>query len=175
MSAAYDVRLAARLDELMEYALSLGCPCRFPRVRAVTARDTRNAAGGAFTSADQRELIHAFERKVPIIEKRPLEIFQQVREGLWLGKCGKCGALLRRAYEEFSPGGTIDWLMITRAKDVPDLGAPLVDGRVLRCRPLEAPGPGMQGMAKASQVFPFLEEDEWFAWIRERAPDPARP
>jgi hypothetical protein len=158
--------LERRLEALIEYYLSIGCPCRFPRFRAVVSRDTSKVAGGSFTSADQQYLILAFERKAPIVEKRPLEIFTEVKEGLWLARCGKCGSDLRRAYDEFSPGGFIDGLIVRRAPGLVDLGAPVHHGRVYRSRPFVAPGPAMGGMAQAAKAFPHIDEDAWFVWMR---------
>ncbi len=54
----------AKLEQLVDHYLSLGCPCRFSRFRSVVARDTSRGCGGAFTSEEQRLLIAIFEAKV---------------------------------------------------------------------------------------------------------------
>jgi hypothetical protein len=159
----------ARLDALADEYLTIGCPCRFPRFRAIVARDTSGISEGSFTSEDQRGLIRAFERKVTVVEQQPLEELDRISPGMWRGKCGVCGSDLRRAYNEYSPGGYIDWLIIKRKPGLFDLGASVEKNRTFRCRPFVAPGPEMPGMARASRAFPFMEEDAWFEWMRARA------
>ncbi len=159
--------LQHRLDDLIDFYLSVGCPCRFPRFRANVKRDTLGASGASFTSEDQRGLVRAFDRKAPVVEKRPVEQHAEVSEGMWLGTCGICHADLRRVYDEFSPGGTIDCLVIRPLPTSTDLGAGIEGGRLYRCRPLVSPGPPMQGLAKAATQYPFMEEEGWLAWMRE--------
>lgn len=53
-------------------------------------------------------------------------------------------------------------------KNAPDLGAPLT-GKVLRSRELRPAGPGQTGMDRAAREYPMVSEDEWFAWLRDRA------
>jgi hypothetical protein len=158
-----------RLDALVDEYLTIGCPCRFPRFRAIAARETVGICGGSFTSEEQRGLIRAFERRVTVVEQQPLEELEQISPGMWRAKCGVCGSNVRRAYNEYSPGGYIDWLIIKRKPGLTDLGAPIEKNRTFRPRPFVAPGPGMTGMAGASRAFPFMEEDAWFEWMRERA------
>jgi len=57
--------------------------------------------------------------------------------------------------------------VIRRAPGLADIGAPVEHGRVFRPRPFVAMGPGMTGMHKAAQAYPFMEEEPWFAWMRE--------
>jgi hypothetical protein len=54
-----------RLDTLVDEYLTIGCPCRFPRFRAITARKTVGIGGGSFTSEDQRGLILAVGQSQP--------------------------------------------------------------------------------------------------------------
>jgi hypothetical protein len=160
------------LEELVDfYLLARGCPCRFPRFRATVGRSTHKVAGGSFTTEDQRRLIHTYEKKVPLGEKQPLEGWGGgVLPDMYQATCTICGSLAARSSNEFANGGWIDYLQITRAKDVIDLGARVESGKLYRPRPWISPGPGMTGIQKASEAFPFLPEDEWLAWMREVAP-----
>jgi hypothetical protein len=157
-----------RLERLLDRYLEDACPCRFPRFRAVVARVTRGAGGGSFTSEDQRGLIRAFDRRAPIVDQRPMDGFNVVTTGLWIGRCGRCGSTLRRSFEEGSPGGTMDLLRVFLASGMVDVGCEVNNGPVYRCRPLEALGAGMAGLGKAAQVFPLISENEWFDWMHER-------
>jgi len=157
------------MDALVDEYLALACPCRFPRFRAVTIRTTHGQGGGSFTSEDQRALIRAFEAKSPVGARRALGGFP-ISDGMWEASCARCGSVVSRSSQEFSPGGWIDWIKITRAPGLVDVGARVEQGRVLRCRPWIATGPDMTGVAIASRAYPFVDEDAWFAWMRERAP-----
>jgi hypothetical protein len=165
MSAAF----VSWLDELVDYYLAHGCPCRFPRFRAVVGRSTHKVAGGSFTSEEQRRLIYRFEAKVPLVDKQPLEGWGgPVERDMYQAHCEKCGSLVARSSGEFANGGWIDYLSIAPASGVVDLGAPVKD-RLYRPCPWIAPGPGMAGIAGASEAFPLMPEDQWLEWMRALA------
>jgi hypothetical protein len=86
------------------------------------------------------------------VEKQPLEGWPTVSEGMWTARCGKCGSLLRRSYEEHARGGMIDSLRILRAEGLADVGARVELYRLYRCRPWEVPGPSRAGLAIASRA-----------------------
>ena len=158
------------LESLIDFQLARGCPCRFPRFRAVVGRSTHGVAGGSFTSDDQRKLIHVFERKVPLVDRRPLEGWGgPIARDMYEANCVKCGSHVSRSSSEFANGGWIDVLVITPASGVVDLGAKVEGGRVLRARPWISPGPAMAGIERASRVFPLTPEGEWLAWMRALA------
>jgi len=160
-----------KLGELVDYYLSHGCPCRFPRFRAVVSRDTSRTGGGSFTSDDQRGLIHVYEQKVPLVERGPLAGWGgPMSADMYQARCGVCGSAVSRSSNEGAPGGWVDYLVIRPAPGVTPLGAPVEHGRVYRSRPFVAAGPAMGGMQQATEASPFLEEDAWFAWMRELRP-----
>jgi hypothetical protein len=162
--------LRDELAQLIVGYLEVGCPCRFPRFRAVVARDTSRVAGGSFTSAEQTGLIEAFEQRVPLVDRGPLEgSGGPAQAGMYQAKCRVCGSRVARSSNELAPGGWVDYLSIRAAPDAADLGAPVEHGRVYRPCPLVAAGPGMTGMQRAAEAFPMIGRDEWLAWMRERA------
>jgi len=160
----YDQLLA-----LIDDYLAKGCPCRFPRFRAVVSRDTsRVAEGGVFRSEEQLLLILAYEKMVPLVNRTALEGFGvPVRDDVYQAECGICGSGVERSNNEFAPGAWVEHLVIRRAAGVVDIGARAEPGRVFRPRPFVAMGPGMAGMQGAAQAYPFMEEEPWFAWMRE--------
>ncbi|GAC1394806.1 MAG: hypothetical protein NVSMB47_04550 [Polyangiales bacterium] len=157
--------LESTVDELLQDA----CPCRFPRFRAVVAMDTSRSAGGSFTTGEKPILIGAFERKVPILDRGPLGPYPTALPQMWQGTCGRCGSGVERSSNEFAPGGWVDYLSIRRAKGLVDVGAPIEGGRVFRATGFQSPGPGMEGLARAAQVYPFIGIDEFVRWLRARA------
>jgi hypothetical protein len=163
---------AHKLDELVDYYLSVACPCRFPRFRAVVSRDTSRKGGGSFASDDQQGLIHAYERKVPLTDKRPLQGWGgPVTADMYQATCGICGSDVQRSSNEGAPGGWVDYLVIHLAPGVQEAGAPVERGSpVYRGTPFRATGPGSTGMQQATEAFPMLDPDAWFAWMRELGP-----
>ena len=158
-----------KLGDLVDHYLSLGCPCRFPRFRAVVSRDTSRTGGGSFTSEDQRGLIRVYEQKVPLVDRGPLPgRGGPMSADMYQARCGVCGSTVSRSSGEGAPGGWVDYLVIRPAPGVTPLGAPVEQGKVFRARPFVATGPAMAGMQQATQASPFLEEDAWFAWMRAR-------
>jgi hypothetical protein len=153
---------------LVDYYLARGCPCRFPRFRAVVSRDTSGVAGGAFTSDEQRMLIWAYEQRVPVVNRKALEGWGgPMHDDMYQAECGICASEVRRSSNEYAPGGWVQYLVIRRVKGLSDIGASVEHGRVFRPRPLVAAGPGMTGMQKAAQAYPFMEEELWFTWMRD--------
>ena len=153
---------------LVEYYLDKGCPCRFPRFRAIAKRDTSGVAGGAFRSDEQLMLIRAFEQKVPLVNKQALEGWAgPMTDATYEAKCGVCDSFVARYANEFAPGAWVEMLAIRKPKGLADIGAPAEQGRVFRPRPFVPMGPGMTGMYRAAQAYPFMEEDQWLAWMRE--------
>jgi hypothetical protein len=153
---------------LIDHYLAKGCPCRYPRFRAVVSRDTSGVAGGAFTSDEQRLLIWAYEQKMKLVNRRALEGWGgPMNDQMYEAECGTCGSNVERSSNEFAPGAWAQYLVVRRLKGLIDLGANVEHGRVYRPRPLIALGPGMTGMQKAAAAYPFLEEDAWLAWMRE--------
>jgi hypothetical protein len=153
--------VSAELVALFDHFLDAGgCPCRYPRFRSTVRRDTHGAAGGSFTTAEQRDLIALYSERVPVRDKRDAPYG-------WEARCERCGSLARFASVEFSPGGFIDYLVIEKPATVTDVGAP-VGNFVYHTGGWISPGPEMAGMQLASKAFPFLPFDEWLAWMRER-------
>jgi hypothetical protein len=157
----------AKVDALIDDYLSVGCPCRFPRFRALAKRDTSGAAGGYFIGYDQQALHSAFERRAPIVGKKGLGPYAEPQPQFYSATCEKCGSTIERSSEEIANNAWVDWLVIRKKPEVSELGAPL-QGKALRCRPLSPAGPGQTGMDRASREYPLVEEDEWFKWMRER-------
>jgi hypothetical protein len=160
--------LSDELVRLVEYYLEMGCPCRFPRFRAVVSRDTSRIAGGSFTSAEQVGLIGVFEQRVPLGDRAPLEGWGgPAQDGMYQAHCTICGSLVARSSNECAPGGWVDYLSISLAPAVTDLGASFAKGRLHRPSAWVAAGPGMAGIQRASEAFPFMEAEAWFVWMRE--------
>jgi hypothetical protein len=152
---------------LVGYYLAKGCPCRFPRFRAVVSRDTSGVAGGAFRSDEQMMLIWAFEQKLPLVDRRALEGWGgPMSEHVYEAECGVCGSRVERSSNEFATGAWVEYLVIRRARGLVDLGASVEHGLVFRPRPFVPMGPGMTGMNKAAQAYPFMEEEPWLEWMR---------
>jgi hypothetical protein len=109
----------AKLEQLVDHYLSLGCPCRFSRFRSVVARDTSRGCGGAFTSEEQRLLIAIFEAKVPIADRAPLAgSGVPMTPTMYQGRCARCGGVVEHSSNEFAPGGWIDYLVIQLGRRV---------------------------------------------------------
>ena len=157
------------LGALVDFYLEHGCPCLFPRFRAVVARDTSRSCGGSFTSAEQRGLIVAFEAKVPLEGHAALDSLATPLADMYQAKCGVCRSSVYRSSNEFAHGGWIDYLVIHPAPGIVDLGAPVAGGRLFRPCSFTAPAPGMAGIGKAAELFPSMPEDEWLAWMCELA------
>jgi hypothetical protein len=157
------------IEDLLDFYLALGCPCRFPRFRATVARSTQKVAGGSFTSEDQRRLIYIYERKVELVGKEPLEGWGgPVEKDMYQAKCGACRSRVQRSSNEFANGGWVDYLSIALTPGVMELGA-FVGHPLYRARPWISPGPGMAGIHKASEAFPLVDEEKWLLWMRELA------
>ena len=160
--------LGSKLGALIDEYLATACPCRYPRFRAVVSRTTHGQGGSSFTSDDQRGLVYAFEHRVPLVDKVEQQGFQ-----LWTAKCARCGSVVERSWYEGAPGGTIDWLVVRLAVGVADVGAPVEMRKgqriVFRCSRWIATGPDTSGMLIASRTYPFIDEDDWLAWIRAKA------
>ena len=162
---------AQKLLDLVEEYLANGCPCRFPRFRAIVKRDTSGVAGGAFRSDEQLMLIRAFEQKVPLVNRKALEGWAgPMNDTTYEAECGVCGSWVARYANEFASGAWVDMLAIRKPKGLADIGASAEQGRIFRPRPFVPMGPGMTGMYRAAQAYPFMEEEAWLAWMRaERA------
>jgi hypothetical protein len=158
---------AQELLALIDYYLAKGCPCRFPRFRAIVKRDTSGVAGGAFRSEEQLMLIRAFEQKVPLVNRQALEGWAgPMNDTTYEAACGVCGSFVARYANEFASGAWVDMLAIRKPKGLADIGAPAEQGRIFRPRPFEPMGPGMTGMYRAAQAYPFMEEELWLEWMR---------
>ncbi len=156
-----DKEFSKALGDLVAYYRAHGCPCRFPRARAVLARDTHRVAGGSFSSVDRDWLIWHVEHGLNLADKRGAPYG-------WEARCADCGATVSKSANEFANGGWLEYLVIEPKPGVPDVGAP-VGEHVYRCKPWWAPGPNMAGEAEASKAFPLIPVDEWFRWMRELA------
>jgi len=149
------------LEDLFSYFLEDGgCPCRYPRFRSTVRRDTHGAAGGSFTTAEQRDLIFLYERRMELRDKKDAPYG-------WEAFCSRCGSAARYASNEFSPGGFIDYLVVTKAAGLAEIGA-RVGNFVPHSGGWICPGPEMAGMQLASKAFPFMPFEEWLRWMRER-------
>ena len=159
--------LIERCRELVRgYLRADGCPCRYPRFRSIARRDTSKSLGLPSRGEDQIALIAAFEALAPIGTRSALGPYSAPVEGMWQATCLRCSSQLERSSNEFAPGGWADYLVIRRASTATDLGAQV--NQVYRCRPLIPLGQGTLNMRDAARLYPFIEEDAWFDWLRER-------
>jgi hypothetical protein len=160
--------LVERAEALIhEYLEDGGCPCRFPRFRSAVKRDTSRSLGAPFKGEDQHALIVAFERHAPLGPRTALGGFPAAVEGMWQAHCERCTSTAERSSSEVATGGWVDFLMILRAPGLTDLGAPI--DRALRCRPLIPIGRGPHSSGAAAHLYPIVDEDAWFEWLRARA------
>jgi hypothetical protein len=147
-----------RLEELVDYYLEQGCPCRFPRFRAHQSRDTREVGAPGWSTWEQQGLMQVFDRRVPLIN----------REGHNLGhtgECSICGARVKRWGEERFRDAWLEHMEIT--PKLPDLGAG-VHGPIPRANDLYAVGPiEREGTNLAVIHYPKIPADDWFAYMRE--------
>lgn len=152
---------------IRSYLQGDGCPCRFPRFRSMTKRDTTRTLGIACTGPDQLALIAAFENIAPIGPRQALGANSEAVQGMWQAKCLRCGSTVERSSHEVVPNGWVDYLVLRRAPETRDLGAPV--DRLFRCRPLVPLGAGPHDMRRAATLYPCLDEDAWVAWLSARA------
>jgi hypothetical protein len=148
--------MRATLDTLYADYLTRGCPCRFPRFRAVAKQ--WGLPPGILSSEDRDGLVGVFEANVPLVDRRT------DFDG-WEATCAKCGASVRMGRAVSSRAETwVDYLMITAVQA--DVGARL-EQPLVRCRPWRIVGPGSEGiMLEAGRKYPLVDETEWLAWMR---------
>lgn len=150
----------ARVEALFDRYLALGCPCRFPRFRALVEEQYAPAMGPPLLAQDQQALIYVFDRRVPLTdrEKKPMG---------HRGRCEKCGARVERWYVEHFKGAWIEYLTIAPAPGAVEIGAP-VDTPIPHCRSFVPAGP-MDGRnrnnSEAESDHPGVRLDDWFAWL----------
>jgi hypothetical protein len=144
--------LRNRIDEAVGKMLQDGCPCRFPRFRAMVARDTQQAGFACFTSEEQPMLIDAYVRAVPLVN----------------GRCVRCGALAVRWAWEFGKTAFVEYMRFEDST-LSDLGAP-ASSPIPRCRPFYATGFATKAQRKkVERFYPRLTETDWLSWLLERA------
>jgi hypothetical protein len=156
------------MDEVLAFYLSRGCPCRFPRFRAMGARDFSAVGAPGVTSSEQAALLFAYDQKAPVVDK-------DVVGPAWRGRCARCGSYIQRWAHEVVMSSWIEHLEIEPAPGVKDLGASL-DGPLPRVRDFHAAGPGVPAhlLAAANAASPLVSEAEWFSWLRALPPVPDR-
>jgi hypothetical protein len=146
-------QLARSIRELLDHYFALGCPCRFPRFRAVTARDD-----GPVGSMEQSMLIVNHEQKSQVTDKQTIG-------PAWRGTCARCGGSLHQWSNEVAPSSWVDHLEVEPGLE--DIGAK-VDGPTPRCMPMFAAGPGISAseVKRAEAKYPLLDMDAWLDWMR---------
>jgi len=153
---------------IRDYLQDGGCPCRFPRFRSVVKRDTGKSLGAPCRGEDQCALIVAFEHHAPYGERKALGPFSEARGDFWQAVCTRCTSQIERSSHEVVAGGWVDYLVIRRTREASELGPPL--DHIFRCRPLVPLGPGPHNLASAAKLYPHIDDDEWFTWLRARTP-----
>lgn len=151
------------MQELYAHYLAHGCPCRFPRFRAMAARDTKEVSAPGFTTFDHQALVTLFDDKVPIRERVDVSAGH-------LGVCVECGSTVRRWGDELFRGAFLEHLVIEPAAGLVDVGAP-VTGPLPHAWPFYFVGPEDHGSGRAlvEAAYPALDLDAWFAWMRALA------
>jgi hypothetical protein len=146
------VRFAAMLRRAIEFFLAKGCPCRFPRFRALVSRDTRDLGVSGFASPDQQSLCSLFDEMVPVENER----------------CKHCGSHIKRSSEEVFNTSWIERLIIDKPDEVKDIGAPL-HAPIPRCRDFFQAVPGARESDRLTlhQAYPKLSEQDFYAWLTE--------
>jgi hypothetical protein len=160
-AAALDLAaLHARVEALFDRYLALGCPCRFPRFRALVEEQFAPAIGPPLLAQDQQALIYVFDRRVPLTDQEKQPVGHR-------GRCEKCGARVERWFVEHFKGAWIEYLTIVPAPGAIDIGAP-VDTPIPHCGPLFAAGPA-DGRDRSHSAIerdhPRVPVDDWFAWL----------
>jgi hypothetical protein len=150
-------------DELLAFYLAHGCPCRFPRFRATCERDTAEVGAPGYTTPEQQSLVLGFEAKVPVAGR------QRTRRG-HQGTCTVCGAKIERWTEEHFRDVYFDYMRVTPAKGVPDVGEAL-HAPLPHCGPFFGAAPANRNAAHLLEIsYPKIPLEDWFAWMRELRP-----
>jgi hypothetical protein len=151
---------SAAIPGLMAFFLGHGCPCRFPRFRATCERDTAEVGVPGYTTSEQQSLVTSFDTVVPLVQKL------RTRRG-YAGKCAICGARVERWSEEHFRDVYFEYMSITRAKGIADVGEPL-HAPVPRCWAFFGARPANRNEEQMlASSYPKIPVDDWFAWIRE--------
>jgi hypothetical protein len=148
-----ELDLNQRIEGVVSAMGSGGCPCRYPRLRAFVARDTREAGVAALTSEEQPMLIAAYKAAVEVVD----------------GRCVRCWAVTTFWAWEFGETAHVEYLKIDGSA-LPDLGAPATSP-LPRCRPFSVAGfVTKRQKRKVERYYPRLSVDAWLSWLAERAP-----
>ncbi len=153
--------LVRAVERLYDSYLDGGCPCRFPRFRALARQ--WGLTSGVLSSEDRDRLVQRFRARVPLRDVH-------AAPAGWRATCECCEAAVEFGSVESSPGGTVEYISLdTHAAD---LGAPLVQP-LFRCRPWRATGPGYgEFVQRAGRIYVFVEIEAWVEWLRARASGP---
>lgn len=150
----------AKMSSLYDFYAEHGCPCRFPRFRAVAARDTREVGAPGYSTLDQQALVTLFDVKVPLRDR--VNVVDGHR-----ASCAVCGSAIFRFGVEYFKNAFIEYLRVDKHPSVGDVGAG-VAGPLPRCWPFFHLGPDTSDRALVEASYPRLSIDDWFAWMRAR-------
>jgi hypothetical protein len=157
---------AAELEALFGRLLEHGCPCRFPRFRATVSRDTREVGAPNFTTWEQQALVSMFDLRVPLRDREARPVGHD-------GHCALCGAAVERWGEEPFRSAWIEYLKITPAPGVEDVGAE-VHTAVPHCWPFFSAAPQEYQRNLEHMValhYPRVSRQAWLDWIGELRDD----
>ena len=143
------------VDELLDYYLALGCPCRFPRFRKII--ELRLPYG--FASGDMEELLLSMDEKVPILDKHDDRV-------TWTGRCAKCGSEVMHRSAPVFRDSWVETGKIEKAPEVEDLGA-AADGPIPLREPLYPAVPDVRKseIEEVNLRYHRLPEADWFAYL----------
>jgi hypothetical protein len=151
----------AEVETLFDYYFALGCPCRFPRLRATLARDFAEVGAREWTVAELPVLLQVFDRRVQLHVLR--------REAYAThGTCATCGAEVNRFGVPMFQDSFIERAIITPGTQ-PDIGAGIhalvpICGDVFRA----APGTVRRDeLLRIRSAYPHLDKADWLAYMRE--------
>ena len=150
------------LDGLFDHWLEHGCACRFPRVRATAGLETAEVGAPHFTTSEQQWLVHAFDRRIELRDRENHAVGHR-------GRCSICGAGVERWAVEPFKSAWIDYLRITPAAGIEDIGAP-VQTPVPHCSEFFSAAPRDRDLEHLVRLaYPKVPRAVWLAWMRELA------
>lgn len=154
------------IESLFDHYFSHGCPCRFPRFRAIVALDLKEINAWDWDVSDVGALLEVFDRRVRL--RIDSSDNYQTRGG-----CELCNAQVRRFGVPIFRDSFIERAQITPG-ELPDVGA-AATWPVPICGFIFPAAPGNITRDERERVqgsYPRLSPGPWLAYMRELAEEP---
>jgi hypothetical protein len=154
---------AADLEELFDLYFGHGCPCRFPRFRAMAALDLKEVGAWDWGVSDVGDLLEVFDRRVRVLENTREDFAMR-------GQCELCGATVVRFGIPVFRDSFLERAHITPGA-LPDVGA-AADWPLPICGHVFHAGPGnvtRNEKERIQSAYPRLQPRDWLAYMAELA------